>query len=184
MEVHSCVAELTEARELLKLQTDAGLGEEESLTTMFNAWQSKMRTLKTTSLDDKKAIIGAVRDGPWSMDQRVVLIRIVMGGNADGTAEPAGKRNRKSQTCLNYENLLTESEWAALNKQGAAYAGQVGIISLRGWLCGIDNPSEPTLYRMASVLAYVRGDEEADQERTTTYMAAIQEGIKKTQGAT
>ena len=80
MEVHSCVAELTEARELLKLQTDAGLGEEESLTTMFHAWQSKMRTLKATSIADKKAIIGAVSEGPWNMDQRVVLIRIVMGG--------------------------------------------------------------------------------------------------------
>ena len=54
MEANACVTELSEARDLLKLQTDAGLGEDESLTAMFLAWQSKMRTLKATTTTEKK----------------------------------------------------------------------------------------------------------------------------------
>ena len=68
------------------------------------------------------------------------------GGATDGVIKkPAGKKPQ--QKCVNYENYLSESDWALLRRNASKQA-RVQILSKRAAAIGLRSPCQYTLKRM------------------------------------
>lgn len=188
------ITELASVGELCKAQVNAGLDPDEVHRDMRDAWQSNIGSLTAASQDQKTSLIAAIRSYTgWPSDCAMSLVKTVMkippmfgGAGAAPQEQDASSmtarlrlhgKGPKTQTDLNFQNKLTEVEWAAARK--ATTPDTVwGILSLRAWLLGMCSPSEPTLYHMTSIVAHCMCDLDANQAKTSNTMARIKDSIK------
>ena len=143
---------------------------------LFTQWTTRLAGMG--SLDDDSAsklhdaLIG--NGSQWSTKQASELDRLIDAINSRKTA--CGKRGRM-QNALHFENLLSEADWAKLRRNILENAGIV-LLAKRAASLNMKNVSEPTLFRMADILAYCMGTPQFDQTKKTSIKETLQVAIK------
>jgi hypothetical protein len=194
------ITELASVGDLCIAQIDAGLDSAEVHEDMHTVWHSNIGSLKFASQADKHGMIASIKAyGGWPKDHVVSLVKAVMKlpqtftiGGADAAnhestltivgASPLarrinGKKDTRTQTDLNFQNKLTTKDWEVA--RSATRPDVVwGVLSLRAWMIGLCNPSEPTLYHMCQLVAHCMSDINANQSKTSNTMAKIKHAIK------
>ena len=194
--VDMAIAELASVGELCTAQLNVWLEPDEVHRDMCDAWTFNIGSLEAASTDQKMLTAYIQAYSGWPKDCLTSLVKAIMkirppfalGGAGAAPKEPAGASEQnarfrisgkgpKTQTDLNFQNKLTENEWAVA-RSATTPDVVLGIISLRAWLLGLCNPSEPTLYHMTSIVAHLLCDLDVSQEKTSNTMATLKEAIK------
>ncbi len=175
MNAKQLVVEIAALPKLVESQKAAGLVEEEIIKSMYNSWQARLSAMKipASNVEEITSALCA-QTQPWLPDQRAALARTVMERQSVGGLKSI---RRSMQSCPHYENMLTEEDWAEL-RTNKLMASSVACVSKRASLVGIDNASEPTLYRMVSILAYAHKKENMDQDEYDNLKEQIRMAIK------
>ena len=84
---------------------------------------------------------------------------------------------RGNQKCLHFENYITQHEWIE-HRATTLDAANEALIARRAVKINLFYPSEPTLYRMVSILAYVKRDPNKTQDDVTRHKTNIKKMIK------
>ena len=173
--VATFIAELMDASGLYAAQVEAGLPDSEIQESMFKSVLGKISRLTTLSDGDKLSITNAINSGPWGSTQKQQLARDVLG--ASHATAVSGRR--PNQTCTSFENMLQEHVWLFLKDHVKhVRISRVSLMATAARSIGIENPSEPTLYRMVAILNYCENNWDMSQEDIHKDMGRLQTFIK------
>lgn len=175
MNVSAMAKELGGLERLVAAQVKAGLDKGEVMSSLCSSWSRRLEALVGLDASSQEALTLAVSKGPWTVDQRRQLAKAIMVEELDAGHKP---KRRPNQTCLHFENFITEAEWRALRKQESTQASKLALLAVRAWLIGLELPSEPTLYRMTAVLAWCHGEYDFSQDDVRDKMKDLQTQIK------
>ena len=89
-------------------------------------------------------------------------------------------RRRDNQKCLNFENMLSDSDWVEL-KTCEIDDAVAAVLATRAQTLNVINPCEKTLYRMSCIVAFIRGWSRTniDQVKVKRTRDTISEFIKQ-----
>ena len=182
--MHLVKDELSTASDLLAAQVAAGLPRAETLDSLF---KSSVDHLKKVGRDiiasECIELMTLANGGPWTSEQKRELA-IVIGGMkggqisaTDGTAST--DKHVKNQNCLFIENMIPEQSWADLRAKSSSLLARAHVLAQVACSINLVNPSQPTLFRMTSILAYCNDrDWSMSQEQVFSFMDKIKAFIK------
>jgi len=136
----------------IKSQQDAGVPQDAILDAQCRSMTCKIRSLKALSYPDATRLTTLVRDGPWTNDQIILL--------ASAVAEMTGKKSKQSagnqgdgQVCSEFEHFMNDADNEEIEREGVLEQTVVRRIAWRAVSIELKHPSEPTVGRMAAILA-------------------------------
>jgi hypothetical protein len=160
--VGDMISELSGAKALLACSMAAGLDEAEVLASLYASCESRLGSMSFASVAEKQAVTEAITGGPWTDEYRKMLARLVMNSRVGvkGASERADM-----QDATRFENLIPETIWACLrNHSKYSKSSRMSMMATLAWLLGVDHPTEPTLHRMISIIAYTGEDYDSTQD--------------------
>ena len=160
--VADIISELNGAKSLLACSMAAGLDEAEVLASLYASCEARIGSTSLASVADKQAVTEAITGGPWTDEYRKMLARLVMNSRVGvkGTADRADM-----QDATKFENFIPESIWVCLrNHAKYSKSSRMSMVATLAWLLGVDHPTEPTLHRIVSIIAYTGEDYDGTQE--------------------
>ena len=150
------LANLKKVGKTIESQIATGLPKDDVLNSQFRAWSKRFANLPEDD-DLTDAFSEEVAKGPWTAKMKVELGRVLMerggGASVEGKAAEDAPR-RPMQKCENFENFLTQKDWASIRRDGVIKAFVISVIGARSDKLGIINPSERTLNRMVRITAF------------------------------
>ena len=173
--VDHAVADLADVAHLVDCQCGAGLSRDDVLDALFRSWSSRLSLLSTCSDAQKSSLTAAITSGPWSCEQRKALARVLI---FHPDASPTAKR-RPNQKCCQMENFIPAALWVKLRDTTKfSLVTRASMLATLGHSLGLECPGQPTLYRMASVLAYCDRANNLDQDAAHNLMTQPQTFLK------
>ena len=167
------VTELTGLKDLVKSQQRAGIPRDEVMKSLLSSWTARPSSLVTASAQERVSITNALTSGPWDPDQVTSLARLLV---EQGTQKRIRLDNQK---CTTFENFIPQNVWAHLRSPHKySEASRMAMLANAARAINIINPDQPTLYRMAAILAYTDQSVETNQDWVYTRMDRIQNMIK------
>ncbi len=169
-------SELEQVNDLVQSQLAAGLEERDVITTLFNSWTARLESLCAGLNDKEKTLLTkAVHAGPWSDAQRKELAFTILHSQVDR----AGLR-RSNQKCMHIENMIPEDIFCKLrNWKQYSQLSRASMLASVARSIAIENPDQPTLYRMVAILAYCEDNFDMAQDKVFELMDKLQTYIKK-----
>ena len=140
--------ELEFMTEYVQLQVASGNSLDFVLESQFESTKASLSNIGKLTNKQAGPLIDAVTKGPWMPEQRKVIAAMIDAKTKKG----ADHSHRKLQTCLHFEQCLTEPEWLSL-RSNALIAAKIGQLAQRAFSIGLTCPTEPTTFRMAAILA-------------------------------
>ena len=171
------IDDLTELNRLVECQCKAGLSREEVLDALHRSWTSRLLSLGNCSDAHKAHITEAITSGPWTSEQRKALARILIE-DTKACPSPLAKR-RPNQKCPNFENFIPAPVWVKLrDAANVSLLSRASLLANVGHSLGIECPDQPTLYRMASVIAHCDRASDMGQTGAHALMDKLQTFLK------
>jgi hypothetical protein len=171
--------ELGDVGGLITAQVAAGMNREEVMQSVFNSWASRLGACAKMTPKSKTMLTTAIQQGPWECQQRKDLASIVLGGSGTQSASKKANSRRPNQSALKFENLMRAETMVKLRNAGNfSRISRMSIIAAEARYQGIECPSQPTLLRMVSILAYGENNFDMTQEEVHGCMDTIQTFIK------
>ena len=138
-----------------------------AIELLFAQWTSRLSRIGDMDADTAAKMEGALVDNgiPWSASQRRELEHLISVSDA-----PATERRGKMQKAFNFENLLSQNDWAKLR------SGKIEHVKVA--LLNIKNASGPALFRMTDIIAYCSDQAQYDQTKKSRMETTLQDAIK------
>ena len=108
--------------------------------------------------------------------QLMQQILTVVQAHAGTQAAEASAGGTKFQTCLILEKALTQAEWQGLESH-AVVPAKIDQLATRLWTLGVVNPSEPTTFHCAKLLALM--EKVSDAQQIEDFHVQIKRAVKK-----
>lgn len=145
-----------------------------AIELLFAQWTSRLSRIGDMDADTAAKMKGALVDNgiPWSASQRRELEHLISVSDA-----PTTERRGKMQKALNFENLLSQNDWAKL-RSGKIEHVKVALLAHRAATLNIKNASEATLFRMTDIIAYCSDQAQYDQTKKSRMKITLQDSIK------
>jgi hypothetical protein len=169
--------ELASASALLEAHVAVGLPRADTLDSLFKASLGLMEKIgRQVSSSECIDLMNLASKGPWTSEQKkelALLIRTMQGGDSIATTTVS-----RNQNCLFFENMIPESSWASLRLKTSSLLARSHVLGQVASSINLVNPSQPTLFRMTSILAYCDRNWEFTQEDVFGFMDKIKAFIK------
>jgi hypothetical protein len=140
----------------------------------FAEWASRLARIDVADSDRSDELCAALTgsESPWTLQQKSELSRLIsaIGGRN-------GVNRGRMQKAVNFENMLSETDWAKMRKNVFEHAG-IALLAQRAASLNIKNASEPTLFRMCDILAYCMEKPAFDQTKKFSIKVSLQGAIK------
>lgn len=140
----------------------------------FAEWASRLARIDVADSDhsDELCAVLTGSESPWTLQQKSELSRLIsaIGGRN-------GVNRGRMQKAVNFENMLSEKDWAKMRKNVFEHAG-IALLAQRAASLNIKNASEPTLFRMCDILAYCMEKPAFDQTKKLSMKESLQGAIK------
>jgi hypothetical protein len=171
------IAELADLPMLVNAQVDAGMAKNDVVDALFDSWSIRIGTLAGLRAGQKKELTDAVVRGPWDPVQKSTLAKSIISGEPlTGSPSMARKSN---QVCSNFENFIPEGVWATLRRQtNLSSSGRASMLAGVAHSIHLFQPTEPTLFRMAAIMAWSTDYIDITQEEVYQYMDKLRAFVK------
>ena len=170
------VGELAEVEMLLNAQVGAGLDRLNVLESLSRSWLDRLMQHPKLSTADKKIVTDAIRQGPWTEEQRKDLASAVLG---NGASKKKNTHRVKNQRCLKFENFITAETVLKLKDPSKfSVTTRLSFLANTARILGITNPDEETLFRMVACLTVYDCAMQLSQDDVWQYMNTLQLFIK------
>ena len=132
-----------------------------AIELLFAQWTTRLSRIGELDADTAAKMKGALVDNgiPWSASQRRELEHLISVSDA-----PTTEKRGKMQKAFNFENLLSQDDWAKLRKGNIEHV-KVALLARRAATLNIKNASEATLFRMTDIIAYCSDQAQYDQTK-------------------
>ena len=164
----------------LEQQAEAGVCSAYVLDQQTRGLERRLRYLgRLKSLDEASQLMAAINAAPFLPEQRAALARVVLelcsAVDGEGSCSPRG--SRPTQKLLKFEKALSRDDVQELEQIGMSRQAKIDLVAKRGWLLGLINPSEPTLFRMAAIVCWfdAAGSAEERKQIFVDMKAAVKE---------
>jgi hypothetical protein len=171
------IAELADLPMLVNAQVDAGMAKNDVVDALFDSWSIRIGSLAGLRAGQKKELTDAVVRGPWDPVQKSTLAKSIISGEPlTGSPSMARKSN---QVCSNFENFIPEGVWATLRRQtNLSSSGRASMLAGVAHSIHLFQPTEPTLFRMAAIMAWSTDYIDITQEEVYQYMDKLRAFVK------
>jgi hypothetical protein len=169
------VAELADVNDFVASQVSAGLSRDDVVDALYRSWSTRLLALARLGEKQKTLITAAISGGPWSVDQRKELARVLLVG----PEKQSIAARRPNQKCVNFENFVPEDLFLKLrDARKFSPTTRASLVAALGQKLGIECPDQPTLYRMVSLMAYCSDTYDMPQATVHDLMDKIQSFLK------
>ena len=151
--VQQAVQDLNAIGAYVQQQIDIGRDAAAVMSVQCDALNTRLRNLGQViyiNTAEATMVTAAISAGPWSVDQKRSLAATV---DAALAAAASGPTKRAQQSCMNYENFQTPSEWKSLRAVGPLRSAKCSQVASRYWSISITCSQETSVFRMAALSA-------------------------------
>jgi hypothetical protein len=171
------IDELADLPMLVDAQVEAGMAKKDVVDALFDSWSTRIGALAGLRAGQKKELTDAVVRGPWDSVQTSMLAKSIISGEPL-TGSPSAAR-QSNQVCSNFENFIPEGVWATLRRQtNLSASGRASLIAAVAHSIHLFQPTEPTLFRMAAIIAWSTDYIDITQDEVYQYMEKLRAFIK------
>ena len=160
----------------------AGLSRSDVVDSLYNSWTARLSLLAkipaSKAADLTKAFSGD--DQPWTPDQRASLAQAIFDkqtGTKKGAVLAMAHPRNPMQTCIHFENFITEDEWAKLRTH-TLESSSMALLATRASQINLREASEPTLFRIVAIFCFCHKKEHVSQEEAVTIKQNLQKHLK------
>ncbi len=167
-------ADLIGVDQFVRMQTAAGHDSCSILEQHMKAAEHRIGNLKLAiTTAQASQLTSVIVDGPWTADQKKRLAAVV--SDLLGSVAGKTKARRRMQSCVHFENYLSEAEWVSLRSE-AMRVHKIQQLAARAHSVGILCPTETTTFRITCILS--KCDNIAGTEAMETAHADLKKAIK------
>ena len=166
--------ELMQAADRIKASGNAEL--DDAHESLYRSWVGRLSALQSQPTPSNiRKLTSAICQGPWTPSQQDELIGIITSIKEKRAKKQA---RRKSQTCLNFENMISADCYVKLkDTERFSQKSRLSIMASCARAVNLVNPCEKTRFHMVKLLAYCEDNWEMTQKEVLELMDKLRDYI-------